>query len=162
MKGVRIQWRELTPYLGLCIGILVLDQAVKNVARRIPLGESVPLVPKLLAFTHIQNTGITFGLLQGSNAAIIWLSIFFLGILVYAFDQFRTRAERILYTLLFAGIIGNLIDRVAQGFVTDMFDLTGWPGIFNIADSALVIGVTGMILYEFVTAYRKRAAARLP
>ncbi len=147
-------WRALTPYAGLFVGVVALDQAVKHAAQRLPVGESRALLPPLLSFTHVQNTGVTFGFLQGSNAAVIWLSVFFLGVLVYSFDQFRTRAERVLYTLLFAGIIGNLIDRVGQGFVTDMFDLTGWPGIFNVADSALVCGVVGLLLLEL----RKRWA----
>ncbi|RME31484.1 signal peptidase II [Candidatus Woesearchaeota archaeon] len=160
---MRLTPRAFLPYAGLFIGIIALDQAVKNVSRGLALGERHTLIPKLLAFTHVQNTGITFGFLQGSNGAVIWLSIFFLGILVYFFDYFSTRTERVLYTLLLAGIIGNLIDRLAQGFVTDVFDLTGWPGIFNVADSALVIGVCGMLLHEIYTStHGKRAAPAVP
>nr|AEO37469.1 MMGP5 [uncultured organism] len=55
--------------------------------------------------------------------------------------------ERSSYALILAGLLGNLIDRLFFGSVTDMFDLGWWP-IFNVADSTLVIGVIGLVVYE--------------
>lgn len=137
--------KQVLWYALLWAALVITDQVLKLFSRGLAVGEQIPLIPNVLSFTHVQNTGLIWGLGQGSNPAMIWLSIFFLGVLIYYYDEFATGRQRILYVLLLAGIVGNLIDRAMQGHVTDMFDLGWWP-VFNIADSCLVVGVIGLVI----------------
>lgn len=121
------------------IVLLLIDQLSKALVRQLPVGASRKLLPGLW-LTHAQNTGASFSILTGNNGLLAWFALIVLGILIYFYDKFVTTGERIAYVLLTAGILGNLIDRVLFGSVTDLFDLGWWP-VFNIADSALVVGV---------------------
>ncbi|MBR9692814.1 signal peptidase II [Candidatus Woesearchaeota archaeon] len=133
-------------YIIIFVAVLVVDQVTKYLTYTY-LEEKVALIPGVLWLSHIINTGASFGSLQGQNALLIWVALIVLGVLIYSYDTFRTKTEKIFYTLILSGLIGNLIDRVLFGGVTDMIDLGWWP-VFNIADSALVVGVLGMIVYE--------------
>ena len=97
----------------------------------------------LFAFTFVQNTGAVWGLFQNSNVLFIWISIIAIGVLAYAYDKIPEKAK-FFYTLILAGIIGNLIDRLFRGYVVDFIDFKIWP-VFNFADSFIVIGVIGMV-----------------
>jgi len=145
-------------YLLVFLAVLVVDQATKAVVRVLAVGESIQVVPGVLWLTHAQNTGASFSMLTGSNILLLWFSLFVLGLLLYWHDQFTTVVEKTCYTLIFAGLVGNLTDRVLFGAVTDFFDLGWWP-VFNIADSALVAGVLGLVAYELFR--KKRAQQRL-
>lgn len=139
------------PYAALALGLLLLDQGSKALTRGLlTLGESVAVIPGALWLTHVRNTGASFGMLRGNNALLLWVAVIVLGILIYSYESFRTRTERACYALILAGLLGNLIDRVLLGGVTDMLDLGWWP-VFNVADSALVIGVVGLIVYEMLS-----------
>jgi len=100
---------------------------------------------KILAFTYVQNTGAIWGSLQNSNNLLIWISIIAIGVLMYMYDKIQKKAY-FFYIMIFAGIIGNLIDRIFRGFVVDFIDFKFWP-IFNFADSFIVIGVIGLIVF---------------
>ena len=88
---------------------------------------------------ELRNTGASFGIFQGSNTILIFVSLMALGLIMVNVRGF-TRKEGIPITLVSAGIAGNLIDRVARGYVVDFFDLKWWPA-FNLADSCIFIGV---------------------
>ena len=144
-------------YGWLLLLLLAVDQLAKALIRGLPAGERLAVIPGFLWLSHVRNTGSSFGLFQGWNAILIWVSILFLGLLLYYHDSFRTKAEKIFLTLLFMGVLGNLVDRVFLGSVTDIFDL-GWFPVFNVADSCLTIGVIGLILYELF--WKKERAVR--
>ncbi len=135
------------PYLLLALALLVLDQLTKALVRTLPLGSRMPLLPGFLWLSHVENTGASFSILQGSNALLAWVAVIVLGILIYAYGSFRTRVERVIYALLLAGLLGNLVDRLLFGAVTDFVDL-GWFPVFNVADSCLVVGVSALVAYE--------------
>ena len=84
----------------------------------------------------IRNTGSLFGLFQGQTHAFIYLSFIAIGLLLIFFDKINPFA----LSILLSGIISNLIDRLAFGYVIDYIDLRIWPA-FNIADVAITIGV---------------------
>jgi signal peptidase II len=93
----------------------------------------------VFSLTRVVNTGASFGLLQGNNTLLVFISLIALG-LVMANVKGITKKFEVPASLLTAGIIGNLIDRLSRGFVVDFIDLGWWP-VFNIADSAIFIGV---------------------
>ncbi len=132
---------------GIFAVVLVLDQVVKSLARTWPLGESKVVIPGFFWLTHTENTGASFSMLTGNNTLLIWIALIVLGALIYYHDTFKDQFEKICYALILSGLLGNLIDRVFFGSVTDLFDLGWWP-VFNIADSALVVGVLGLLAYE--------------
>lgn len=127
--------------------IIALDQLVKWWTLMYPQGFSFALIPHVLWFTHVRNTGISFGQLQGNNALMIWVVLIVLGLLIYWHEQFKTVLAKYAYWLIIGGLFGNLIDRILHGSVVDMFNL-GWFPVFNIADAAISIAVVLLIIDE--------------
>jgi signal peptidase II len=147
--GKRIVKRRFWPYgLLIFIVVLFLDQYTKYFfLQHYALGESHKVFPGLW-FTYVQNTGAVWGSLQDTNAMFIWLSVTAFGILIYFFDKFETVTEKISYSLILAGLWGNLLDRGVHGFVIDFIDLGWWP-VFNIADSAISVGIVLYLLSQW-------------
>src|SRR6476659_7765087 len=139
-------------------GVIVLcDQVTKAIVRRtLPLHESVAVIPGVVDFTHIRNTGAAFGFLNGvdfpfktvviaivATAALVGVAWYAAGL---AHHQTLARAG---LALIIGGATGNLIDRVVAGSVVDFVDVY-WRSYhfwaFNVADSAITVGATVMIL----------------
>jgi signal peptidase II len=148
-------WRWLDVWVPLLI--VGLDQATKAVVRAtLPLHESVTIIPGLLDFTHIRNTGAAFGLFNTADfpykTAIISLVAVagLVGVGVYSAGLPRHQIlARVGLALVIGGAAGNLIDRVSEGSVVDFVDaywLSYHFWAFNLADSAITIGVILMIL----------------
>ncbi|MBW2979478.1 signal peptidase II [Candidatus Woesearchaeota archaeon] len=97
----------------------------------------------------IKNTGSLFGLFQGQTHAFIYLSFIAIGLLLIFFDKINTFA----FSILLSGIISNLIDRLAFGYVIDYIDLRIWPA-FNIADVAITFGVILLLFIQLRTPYK--------
>jgi signal peptidase II len=153
----------ITPFL-IMGAILGLDQLTKYlVETRIPLYEywaPIPALENWLRFTHTANTGAVFGLFQGGGMLFAILAVVVAGAIVY-FNLTLPGGQwllRIALGLQLGGALGNMIDRLRQGHVTDFIDIGPWY-IFNVADMALVSGV---ILFGFTMLRderRLRAAA---
>ena len=128
--------------------IVLLDQATKYLARTyISPMESIELLP-ILNLVSVRNQGAAFGMFRslGNNffIAISFAAILFMfWVIVTAKEDYR------IFSLLAGGAIGNLIDRLTLGYVVDFIDFTvsgyHWPA-FNVADSALTIGITSMLI----------------
>jgi signal peptidase II len=118
-------------------------------------------------FEHVHNYGAAFGILQNQgNLCIVIAAVVTVAILYYA-GTLRPEQKflRILLGLQLGGALGNVIDRLYQGYVTD-FVRVGIPGVyywpnFNIADSAIVCGVIGLAIYIFVDDFRTQRAQRV-
>lgn len=129
-------------YLLLALVIWVLDRLSKVwVVRSLPLGASRPLLGHWLRLTHVRNTGAAFGLFHGHA---LLLAIFSLGLFVGLFlwrEHLRLLGPwgHFALALLVGGALGNLFDRLVYGYVIDFIDVRVWP-VFNVADSALVVG----------------------
>ncbi|MDZ4063681.1 MAG: signal peptidase II [Coriobacteriia bacterium] len=129
--------------------VLVFDQTTKAVIRAaLRPGESVTLVTDIFYISHVRNTGAAFGLLPGARPVFVATSlVVVLAILAYWIQwKPRTRWLLVATALVAGGAIGNLIDRVIAGRVTDFFELRGFP-VFNVADSSIVIGVGLLIVW---------------
>jgi len=139
--------------------LIALDQWVKHWATQNlqPRGiNDRAFIPGFLRLTYVENPGAAFGFLSGFDWArwffIIFTFIVLAGLLYYyarlPLDK-KFLAIRIPLVLIFAGAVGNLIDRMRQGFVVDMFEFEfiNFP-IFNVADILLVVGciVAGFVI----------------
>ncbi|HRW04749.1 MAG: signal peptidase II [Caldilineaceae bacterium] len=146
--------------------IIVFDQLTKNWVRAtIPEYTAMLPVPALgeyLVFEHVRNYGAAFGILQ--QQSLLFVAIAFVvavAILVYVkYLPIDQRFVRILLGLQLGGAVGNLIDRLQQGFVTDFVKM-GIPGVYywpnyNVADSSIVIGVIGLGIFILMEDMRKQ------
>jgi signal peptidase II len=131
---------------ALCALVVVLDQVAKAVveANLVP-GEQVDVLgPLTLTVAH--NRGVAFGLASDGGAALIALTVvalIFVGVL-FAREPSRP-GMWIAVGLLVGGALGNLIDRVRLGEVTDYVDVLSWPP-FNLADVSITLGVVALAL----------------
>lgn len=107
----------------------------------------------IFALRYVENTGISFGLFQGSSLIIIFISVIILGLLYYFKKEFL--GKEVFLTLIVSGIIGNLIDRVFLGHVRDFLDLKWWP-IFNVADSLMFLGVIGLAVIIVIEHFKSK------
>lgn len=106
-------------------------------------GTSMPILPPWLYLTYIHNTGVAFGMFQGVPHFFTILNIVIsIGALyMYRTQMTHTPLVQICIGGIVGGAIGNIIDRLRQGYVTDFVHVTWFPGIFNVADSAITVSV---------------------
>jgi signal peptidase II len=170
MGAIRSWFRHAWIVLAVAAVIIALDQWTKSLVRdTIPIYGSVFPIPALgeyFYFQHIYNYGAAFGILQaGSSFFITVAAIVSIAILVYvrylSLDQWFVR---VMLGLQMGGALGNVIDRIYQGYVTDFIkmgipDVYYWP-TYNIADSGIVIGVIGLGIYIVGDDIRRQRQAR--
>ena len=137
----------------LAIVILLLDQGTKIWAERVLSRQPLVLIPGALELTYLENRGAVWGLMQGWRIVFLVATFVFLCILVWFYAKKRkdmTVLTRVILSLLYAGAIGNLIDRVFLGYVRDMiyFSLINFP-VFNVADSAITIAAALLVIETF-------------
>ena len=125
--------------------VIILDQVTKSLVRsNIELGDHVKFLPGV-TFVHDSNTGVAFSLFAGGGALVLVFTLAALALLV---GYLAMRPDRHLLWLptgmLVGGAIGNLIDRIARGGVTDFIRLPHWPP-FNVADMSITFGVLTLL-----------------
>lgn len=128
--------------------VLLLDQLTKYlVIQLLSPGFSFPF-HGFFRFTHVHNSGSAFGILQGLNTPLIFVS--FIGIiilvLIYRSQPHPSNLLRFSLALLLGGAFGNLVDRMRLGYVTDFIDIGPWP-VFNLADASII---TGLVILAWV------------
>ncbi|MEN1759505.1 signal peptidase II [Anoxynatronum sibiricum] len=130
---------------------VVLDQVSKwlVVAYLKDIG-TFPIIDGVFHLHYLENRGAAFGLLQNQRLFFIITTVLIVGgILWYLiFNPQLNRLLTLALSLVVGGAIGNFIDRMMYGYVVDFFDFQFWP-VFNIADSAIVIGQALLIYYIF-------------
>ncbi len=145
-------------------GVVILDQVSKAyIHHAFSLHESLPLIPDLFSITYVRNKGAAFGLFAGQSSlfrtlffsGISLLAFFFLALMVYQVPK-EDRWQTASLSLLLGGAIGNILDRIRMGEVIDFLDFYigtyHWPA-FNVADSAITIGVTLLMVHLYL--YKK-------
>jgi signal peptidase II len=131
---------------ALCIVVLVIDQVVKDIVEHhIVLGEQVDVLgPLKLTLSH--NEGVAFGLANGGGVGLIAITLIALGVVLWLFSRDPTRPGMWVATgLLAGGALGNLVDRLRHGHVTDFIELPHWPP-FNLADCGITCGVVILLV----------------
>ena len=131
---------------ALCAAVVAADQIAKAaVEAELVLGEDVEVLGPL-GLTLVHNEGVAFGLAGGAGLPLVLVALAALGVVGYLFAREPTKPGMWIATgLLLGGAIGNLIDRVASGAVTDYIDVGSWPA-FNLADIAVTFGVALLVL----------------
>jgi signal peptidase II len=144
--------------LAVAVAVVALDQLTKAIVRAsIERTERVHLVAGF-DLVNTRNTGVAFGFFSGGGAVVAILAGAALVALLAFFATHATRPLVWLPTgLLLGGAAGNLIDRVAEGSVTDFLDPPWWPA-FNVADAAITIGV--LVLFYVIEGPPSRGPAR--
>lgn len=137
--------------------VVVVDQVTKAIVRTVMRpGETVAVIDGFISLSYVRNVGAAFGLLRGQRPIFIFTALAVLaGVVLF------TRAMRptglfapLALGLVGGGALGNLIDRVLFGRVTDFIDVHFWP-VFNAADSAIVMGV-GLLSFWLLVHGRPR------
>ena len=142
--------RAIALALATCALVVGLDQAVKGlVDTQIARGDSVEVFP-FLAIENTRNTGIAFGLADDVSPALIGVTLVALiGLLAFMATRGGDNTPMWLAAgLLVGGALSNLADRVREEAVIDYVDIGPWP-TFNLADVAIVAGVTVLVLVSF-------------
>jgi signal peptidase II len=140
---------------ALGAAVLAADQIAKAVVEdRIVLGEEIDFLgPLKLTLSH--NHGVAFGLAGGGGVLLVAVTLVALGVVAFVFSRDPARKGMWVATGLIAGgAIGNLIDRVRLGAVTDFIDLPSWPP-FNLADISITVGVILLIVVYMREAERE-------
>ena len=125
------------------IGVFASDYYSKTWIRaNYTLGESRPVLGDLLRFTHWRNSGAAFGVFQGATPYLALISVGCILLAVLMHPRMKGYGVPVLVSLglIAGGALGNLIDRVRYGSVTDFISFRFFTPIFNLADSAIVVG----------------------
>jgi signal peptidase II len=160
-------------YLLISLAVAVLDQWTKwQVEAHLPRHLPTEVIPGFLNLTHVRNTGVAFGLFasQGQAWATVLLTALGLAaLLVVGLYFWRTPDDDVpllvALSLILGGAVGNLVDRIANGAVTDFIDVyfgTYHWHTFNVADSAISIGIVLMAVDIFLSPKRRADAAPEP
>ena len=172
-----LSWRRLLVIGGLLPGFLVgLDQLSKWATTRffdVPMSICAKADPRL---THevspiadlslLCNRGISWGMLQGDSSIKRWgltaFAFLMTVALIYVLRKTHDRLGQLSLCLVIAGAVGNAIDRLLFGAVTDMIDFSdiGFNYVFNVADSYITVGVIGLFISSYLNEKREKAAAK--
>jgi len=158
--------RNLLIFIAGAILVIVLDQVTKAaITARFSLHESYPVISGFFNLVYVKNPGAAFSLLADAPAP--FRHVFFIGVTLVAaglilYYLIRSKTESILMivclTLIFAGAVGNLVDRIRFGAVVDFLDFyigtAHWPA-FNVADSAITVGAALMIWEMLISGKKK-------
>lgn len=138
-------------YFILTIFLIVLDQVVKYLVRaNIPLGGHVPFLPHLLELTYVRNTGAAFSILAQHTWVLTLVSLVVVIAMAVALWRkvLRHPLGVIPAVMVLSGGVGNLIDRVLFGYVTDMFNTLFMNfAVFNVADICITVGGLWLVVY---------------
>jgi signal peptidase II len=142
---LQFNWRYIV-FIGIILLVIVADQLSKFwIIKHLRPGE-VLWDAGLFRIIHVQNTGAAFGIFQSHTTALIIVDFIGIFVMLYLVIVLRHRWPFIrnmlvltAIALIMGGLIGNLIDRLRTGRVTDFIDFKVWP-VWNVADAATVVG----------------------
>jgi len=150
---------------GTAVLLYAADQASKLlVVAALRLGESHAVIGDLVRIWYVQNTGAAFSLFPGAIWLFLPVTVLALVMIAYFFRAFRDRGPwiHVILGIILAGTLGNLTDRLRLGYVVDFVSVgigeARFP-TFNVADSAVVVGIGLLVLYLTFTDPRRETAA---
>jgi signal peptidase II len=145
-------------FWGAAATVIILDQATKvSVRTWLERGESWPDPDWLIRIRHVTNTGAAFGILQNQTLFLVVMACIGLAAiyLYYRYPPFDHWVVPIAIGMMLGGAAGNLLDRVRAGEVTDFIDFPRYPA-FNVADSAIFVGVSIIIIGYLLVGQRPK------
>lgn len=133
-------------FVVVALSVFALDRLTKTiVGAQVPFGTEVPLIDHVVGITNVHNSGAAFGTAPALAGVYLLASVVVsIGLAIYVF---RNHESQFMYTVLglvMGGTVGNGYERLVNGTVTDWINFHFWP-VFNVADSALSIGVALLI-----------------
>lgn len=155
-------------FLIICASTLFCDQWTKHIIQEnLLFYQSITVVPGFFNLTHVRNPGGAFGIFTGARGGLgsllfVVVSLLAIAVLVVLFLRVKEgeKIHPLSYSLILSGAVGNLIDRLQYGEVIDFLDFhlfsVHWPA-FNIADSAICVGI-GLMAFELLVQDRKKRA----
>jgi signal peptidase II len=161
--------RRVSLVVAVALVVLVLDRITKNaVGSALAPGQSIDVVGRIVRITHVENTGAAFGLLPERTTLLSVLSVVAVVAILFYYRRLASGSPLIAATLgmQLGGAVGNLVDRIGQGYVVDFVDV-GIPDgprfwAFNVADSSIVVGiliVTALLWWEERSTARRATPA---
>ena len=139
---------KLRTLVLISVSVTLLDQLSKwYVWTHFALRESRPALSSLVSWTYLHNTGGAFSILSGARWFFLGVGVLISFLLARALPRMAKGhpVPALAYALILGGAVGNLIDRGLYGYVVDFIDFHWWP-VFNLADSAITIGITLLAL----------------
>ena len=136
--------------------IFILDYIVKNkIELLFDPAQSTPLIKNIIHITYVRNTGTAFGLFQGNNIILIFISSICIVFLIAYFYNHCKRSVllKVVIGCILGGAISNLFDRIRFGYVVDYIDLRIWP-VFNISDMCISVGFLILFFLLFYSSNR--------
>lgn len=132
----------------IAIGIVLIDQASKYlIATSLELGEKIYIIGNWMKITYVQNRGVAFSMFSGNQLiTIILTSILLILCLAFILKENENKALLVVLTCIFAGGVGNLIDRIFKGYVVDMISCGNFA-VFNVADIFVTCGCILCAIY---------------
>ena len=156
--------RAYGPLLSIAAAVVALDQVTKAIVlATLEPGRTQPVIDGVLHWTLQRNPGAAFGLFQGIPWAFTVLATAIAVAIVAGAGRIPDRFHAAALGLVLGGAVGNLVDRVARppgfprGHVIDFIDLRVWP-VFNVADSAVVVGAALLVIASWRAERAERAA----
>lgn len=138
------------------ICIIIIDQLSKFLLIR----KNIQIIPNLLKFTYLENNGAAFGIFN-TNIVLISNLLIVIVLLVYWLKSEKNNTKNISLTLIIAGSIGNLVDRVVRGYVIDFIKIWDNIPIFNIADISIVIGLIILLMLNIYNIMQKKEISKI-
>ena len=138
--------------IWLTLVVILLDMISKYIVSRLLIvNESVMIIKNFFNITYVRNTGAAFSIFSGNTFLVMIVSfIIIIGIILYiSKNKPSNKIDKISYSLILGGAIGNFIDRIIYGYVRDFIeiDIFGWDyPIFNLADVFVVVGVILLVI----------------
>lgn len=147
---------------GLAVVVYALDQWIKWVVRQhMYVGEVIPVIPHVVVLNYIRNPGAAWGLLGGSRWLLVLIAVVVVAAVVFVKSRYRLNwTTQVGLGLLLGGALGNLTDRMVWGTVVDYVYVVAihYP-VFNLADSAIVVGVLLILVRNLFGSGRKQGGA---
>lgn len=130
-------------YILLILVLIAADQASKIAVQQMLSGKpSLPIIPGIFHLTYVENRGAAFGLMEGKQIffAVVAALVIIAG-LICIYKKSYGKLVNISISMVIAGAVGNLIDRLKLGYVVDFLDFRiVWNYVFNVADVFVIVG----------------------
>ena len=151
--------KRISFYLEIII-LVMIDQITKLAVINCMSDKTVTIIKGILNFSYCENKGIAFSIGNGHVPIFIIINMILISSLIFYYEKNRFELKgisKMFFTMVIAGGISNLIDRITRGFVVDFIDINELLdfAIFNVADIYIVIGVIGIALKYIIPGTKK-------
>ncbi|HWR60267.1 MAG TPA: signal peptidase II [Clostridia bacterium] len=138
----------------IAAAVVAVDQLVKNILVKALAGGPVEVIGSFFRLVYVENYGIAFGMFRNKTLFFIITQLTISVLIMFVIYKFhdKSKAVAVCLSLILGGAIGNLIDRIRLGYVIDYLSFSIFPPVFNIADSAIVVGA---ILLSLILVFSK-------